>query len=196
MRWIIWTAVLTASLSAMAADDTNLLTTLRNGGFEAPSIITGAKEGDEPEGWFFFCSDRSHHVGVTDSRKHGGMQSLLFKAQTPTEAYEGFAQKFAVTPDDHHTLSVWVLNDPQDPMTGEAYGQVSIEWKDAKGVEISRTYSPAWSKDMSTTRWEKFSVEDYVPTNAVVGIAVITFFCRDSSGVGGFFVDDCELVRR
>ena len=139
MRWIIWTAVLTASLSAMAADDTNLLTTLRNGGFEAPSIITGAKEGDEPEGWFFFCSDRSHHVGITDSRKHGGMQSLLFRAQTPTEAYEGFAQKFAVTPDDHHTLSAWVLNDPQDPMTGEAYGEITDDPDKKAEGEMDKT---------------------------------------------------------
>ena len=189
-------AALIVSLSAWAGDETNILSTLRNVGFESPSIITGAKAGDEPENWFFFCSDKSRNVGITDARKRSGMQSLLFKAQTPTEAYEGFAQKFAVVPDDHYTFSAWVLNDPQDPLTGEAYGQVSIEWKDAKGVEISRTYSPAWSRDQSPTGWQKFSVDDYAPANAAVGIAVITFFCRDSSGVGGFFVDECELVRR
>ena len=192
----ICAAVLIVSLSARAGDETNLLATLRNAGFESPSIITGAKSGDEPENWFFFCSDNSRNVGITDARKHSGMQSLFFKAQTPTEAYEGFAQKFLMVPDGHYTFSAWVLNDPQDPMTGAAYGQVSIEWKDAKGVEISRTYSPAWSREASSTRWEKFSVDDYAPANAAVGIAVITFFCRDSSGVGGFFADDCELVRR
>jgi hypothetical protein len=193
---LIGVAVLGASLSVQAGDDTNLLATLSNVGFESPSIITGAKAGDEPENWFFFCSDKSKHVGITDARKHGGMQSLLFKAQTQAEAYEGFAQKFAAVQGGHYTFGAWILNDPQEPITGNGYGQVSIEWKDAKGVEISRTYSPAWGPEMPPARWEKFTVEDFAPTNAAVGIAVITFFCVDSAGVGGFFVDDCELFRR
>jgi hypothetical protein len=193
---LIGAAVLIVALSARAGDETNLLATLRNVGFEGPSIITGAKPGDEPENWFFFCSDNSRNVGITDARKRSGMQSLLFKAQTPAEAYEGFAQKFAVVPNGHYTFSAWILNDPQDPMSAGGYGQVSIEWKDAKEVEISRTYSREWSKESSSERWEKFSIEDDAPTNAAVGIAVITFFCRDSAGVGGFFVDECELTRR
>lgn len=189
-------AVLIVSLSARAGDETNLLATLSNGGFDSPSITDGAKAGDDPEKWFFFCSDNSRNVGITDARKREGVQSLLFKAQTPAEAYEGVAQKFAATPGHQYTFSAWVLNDPQDPMTGGGYGQVSIEWKDANELEISRTYSREWGREVSSERWEKFSVEDYAPTNAAVGIAVITFFCRDSAGVGGFFVDECELVRR
>lgn len=192
-----WVAVLVAAcVSVHAEQGSNVLTTLNNTGFEKPSITTGAKAGDEPASWFFFSSDSSRKVGITDMRKREGMQSLLFKAQTPAEAYEGFAQRFSVVPNSCYTFSVWVLNDPQDPVTSAGYGQISIEWKDAAEVELSRTYSPSWGADLVPNRWQRFSVEDCAPSNAVQGIAVITFFGRDSQGLGGFFVDECELVRR
>lgn len=194
MGWI-GAAVLLVSLSAWSDDNTNLLPTLSNGGFETPEITTGAKVGDEPAQWFFFSSDPSHKVGLTDARKRSGMQSLLFRAQATADAYEGFAQKFAATAGQRFTFTAWVLNDPQEPVAANSYGQLSLEWKDASGVEISRTYSAGWGASSSSDRWEKFSVSDVAPTNAAVGVAVVTFFGRDSAGIGGFFVDECELLR-
>ncbi|OQW96498.1 MAG: hypothetical protein BWK77_04435 [Verrucomicrobia bacterium A1] len=88
------------------------------------------------------------------------------------------------------------MNDPADPLVGATFGQISIEWKDSEGAEISRTFGSTWNFQLSASRWEKFVVDADAPENAVKATAVITLFSQDSKGMGSFYVDDCELTDR
>lgn len=71
-------------------------------------VSLSARADDEPEKWFFFCSDNSRNVGIIDARKSGRKFPRRRAAST-------------------HSACGFCLNDPQDPIAGEGYGQVSIE---------------------------------------------------------------------
>jgi hypothetical protein len=73
---------------------------------------------------------------------------------------------------------------------------VSLEWQDAEGKEISRNYGPIWNFELSPIRWEKFEVGAEAPEGAAMGVAVITFFSRDSDGYGTCYVDDAKFTRK
>lgn len=167
---------------------------LENPGFEAPSIAAGASEGDAPDQWFYFSSIAEDKDGITDRKKHDGMQSLIFESKEKFDAYAGFAQKFTAKAGHRYEFSVYAINDSSDPLTGESYGQVSIEWLGEDGQEIGRTYGPAWNFDLSPIRWEKFLVGDVAPEGAAQAQAVITFFSRDSEGFGTCYIDDSKIV--
>ena len=187
---------LAATMTCQAQNDTNASMTLVNTGFENPSIVGGAQPGAQADKWFFFSSAADQNVGVSDTRKKGGMQSLKFKAQTASNAYDGVAQKFLAKSGGHYTFTVYLMSDPTDPLVGGAYGQISIEWHDNTGKEISRVHGPTWNFELASSNWTKFLVEGDAPENTAAGMAVITFFSQDSNGRGTFYADDCELNSR
>lgn len=190
--------IICLSMVAMAANaqDVQLTETLANGGFEQPSISSGALAGAEPEGWFYFCSTSEKRSGVSDSKNKEGLQSLLFKAQSMTNAFEGYAFKFLAKAGNHYTFTVQVTPNPDDPMVAGAYGQISLEFQDETGKEIQRVHGPIWGPELSAGKWEKFLVETDGPENAVSGSAVISFFSSGSSGAGSFYADEAELSVR
>ncbi len=170
-----------------------LLPTLTNPGFETPSISTGAKEGDDAEKWFYFSSTPDRNGGISDARKKSGAQSAFLQAQQQIDAYQGLAQRFSAKPQTHYTFSVYVLKDPENSLTGGSFGQISIEWQDDKGVEITRVYGSTWNSQLSSSRWEKFTIEADTPDNVAMGVVVISFFAKDANGFGKFFIDDTDL---
>lgn len=170
--------------------------TLQNGGFESPDISTGGELMATPEPWFHFSSTPERKAGVSDARKRSGSQSVCFKAQEPQDSIQGLAQKFSVVAGKPYSFTIYVMSDPADPLVGAAFGQVSFEWRDATGKEVSRTYGPTWNFELSSTKWEQITVDADAPENATEGSAVITFFAKDCKGVGSFFVDDTELIYR
>ena len=190
--------IICLSMVAMAgyAQDEQVTEKISNGDFEQPSITSGALAGTEPEGWFYFCSTSDKRSGISDAKKKGGSQSLLFKAQSMTNAFEGYAHKFLAKPGNHYTFTVEVTSDPQDPMAAGAYGQISLEFRDQASTEIQRVHGPSWSTESLSGKWEKFLVEADAPEGAAEASVVITFFSLASSGAGSFYVDDAELAVR
>lgn len=170
--------------------------TLENPGFEKPDISSGAAVGAKPDAWFPFASTPVNKVGVSDARKKTGSQSLMFKAQTEPNAYQGMAQKFTAKSGAHYTFVIYAMGEANDPITGNAYGQIHFEFQDAAGKEIGRIHGPTWDFQLPSTRWEKFYVDADAPEGAASGSAVVTFFSQDCAGVGTFYVDDVELSTR
>ncbi len=176
--------------TALAAPDTT--PRLENPGFENPTV-TADSPGTLPEKWFYFSSTTNSTAGLTTRKKRSGTQSMFFKSQSVTDAYHGIAQKFPVTPGIRYEFTVYACNDATDPITGDAYGQVSIEWQDSAGTELSRTHGPTWNFELSPLRWQSFMVGDTAPEGAAVGVAVVTFFSRNSNGAGRFYIDDLKI---
>ena len=197
---ILLTGVLSLAVivTAMAQDQApqTAQVTLQNGGFESPDISKGAEQLATPDNWFHFSSTPEKKAGISDARKRSGSQSLCFKAQAPQDSFQGLAEKFIAVSGKPYTFTIHVMSDPSDPIVGAAFGQVSFEWRDATGKEITRTYGPTWTFELSSTKWEKITVDADAPDGATEGSAVITFFSKDCKGVGSFFVDDAELIYR
>lgn len=166
---------------------------LQNSGFEKPDIVGGAAVGTKPDLWFMFASGPVNKIGVSDARKKTGSQSLLFKALSETNAFEGVAQKFTAKAGTHYTFTIYAMGEANDPLAGASYGQIHFEFQDAAGKEILRIHGPTWDFQLPATRWEKFYVDADAPDAAASGSAVITFFSQDSGGLGTFYVDDVEL---
>lgn len=91
-------------------------------------------------------------------------------------------------------FTVYARASASPPLIGGAYGQVSLEWQDANGVEISRIHGPIWADDLSPDRWTKFTVTGTAPEGASHGVAVVTFFSKQAAGFGTCYVDDCTLT--
>ena len=118
---------------------------------------------------------------------------MCFQAQEPSDAFQGLAYKFPALSGKGYTFSLYVISDPANPVSGSSFGQISIEWRDATGKEIARNFGPTWNFELSSTQWERFTVNADAPAGAVEGSAVITFFAKDCKGAGSFFVDDTDL---
>lgn len=187
---------LAAPFSCTAQAPTNLALTLYNTSFERPSIIMGAMQGVEPKSWFYFSSNLERRGGISDLQRRTGMQSIVFKAQVGTTNYQGIAQRFRAMPGYRYTFAATALIDPQDPLVGDSYGQISLEFQDESGEEIARLYGSSINKDTPPGRWTRILVELDAPTNARLGVAVVTAFSRDERAIGTFYVDDCVLASR
>lgn len=193
---VISVVIIFLAISGLAQEKPELRATVLNVGFEAPSILNGADIGTVPDKWFPFSSTGENKSGITDERKRSGLQSFFFKCQKKADAYSGIAQKFMAVPGRRFEFSVFAISDPSDPLVGQAFGQLSLEWRDEAGVEITRNYGPAWNFDLSPIRWEKFMVGAAAPEGAVVGQAVLTFYSRDGEGFGKCYIDDSKLVKK
>lgn len=169
---------------------------LLNPGFEEPSIFNGALMGETPQDWFVFTSGDAQQIGITDQRKRSGRQACALKAAAKPDAYQGMTQRFNVTPGVRYEFSVFAINDATRNIAGEAFGQVSIEWHDASGKEVLRTYGPTWNFELSPIRWEKFMVGETAPEEAATATAVITYYTRDSQPGTGCYIDDAKITAR
>lgn len=176
-------AVLTASTVAAVQ--------LLNPSFEQPSASAGTAY---PAEWFVFASTNQALVTVTIAQRKDGLQSIRFNAQKEFDAFQGVAQRFLCTPGKSYTFTAYVRGDANSPLAGNSYGQISLEWQDSNGVEITRVYGAAWGAELKTDQWTKFSVSAIAPEGAYYGVAVITYFSKNSAGSGGFYVDDCQLT--
>ena len=190
---IIAMAAALFAAGAFAQGTSALLPKLQNSGYENPAIAAGAEPGGRPVGWLDFASDGGSVAGITDEKKRGGVQSILLKCQEKEDAFHGLYQKFAAAPNHRYTFSMYALNDANDPLVGNSYGQLGIEWKSSDGQEISRVHGPLWNFELSATRWEKFTVEGTAPEGAESGIATMTFFSKDSGGFGTCYIDDAAI---
>jgi hypothetical protein len=168
-------------------------TPLLNAGFESPEAST-PENYFPPESWTCFASKPGDKVGCTAKTKRTGSQSLVFKAPSSANAFEGTSQEFAITPSYHYGFTAYVTGDESDQLGAGSFGQVHIEWRSADGKEISRVYGPTWDLNLSSKRWERFFVEGDAPANAASGLVVVMFYSKNNPGRGTFYVDDCEFT--
>jgi hypothetical protein len=166
---------------------------LLNAGFESPEVTT-PENYFPPENWSCFASKPGDKVGCTAKTKRTGSQSLVFKAPSSANAFEGTSQEFAVTPSYHYAFTAYVIGDESDRLGAGSFGQVHIEWRAADGKEMSRVYGPIWDLNLSSTRWERFFVEGDAPDGAASGLVVVMFYSKNNPGHGTFYVDDCEIT--
>lgn len=166
---------------------------LLNSGFESPEVTAPANY-FSPENWNCFASEPGDKIGCTVKTKRTGNQSLLFKAPSSANAFEGAAQEFSVTPNYHCGFAAYVTADESDKLGASSFGQVHMEWRAANGKELARVYGPTWDINLSCRRWERYFVEGDAPTGATRGLVVIMFYSKNNPGQGVFYVDDCELA--
>ena len=166
---------------------------LVNASFESPEVTTPDNY-FPPESWICFASKPGDKVGCTARTKRTGSQSLVFKAPSAANGFEGASQEFAVTPSYHYGFTAYVIGDESDQLSAGSFGQVHIEWRDATGKEITRVYGPTWDINLSSKRWERFFVEGDAPAGAAGGLVVVMFYSKNNPGRGTFYVDDCEFT--
>lgn len=198
-RMTVW-SVLTGGVLAIASaapgfsqqlsDDTPPLV---NASFESPEVST-PENCFPPENWICFASKPGDKIGCTARTKRTGSQSLVFKAPSAANGFQGTSQEFAVTPNYHYGFTAYVTGDESDRLGAGSFGQVHIEWRAADGKEITRVYGPTWDLNLSSTRWERFFVEGDAPEGAASGLVVVMFYSKSNPGHGTFYVDDCEFT--
>jgi hypothetical protein len=79
---------------------------------------------------------------------------------------------------------------------GGARGQLSIEWKNAAGEEIERTWGPSWDDPVVFNGRPLQEMTATAPEGASTASFVITVFEGNAGGKGGFKIDNVEVVSR
>ncbi|HPF99759.1 MAG TPA: hypothetical protein PLE77_06800 [Kiritimatiellia bacterium] len=177
-----------AQSSIATASDTN--NTLFTSDFETPA----GEPGQLPESWELFTS-KLPCIGTEPSQRRSGLQSVKFTAQRIKDAHAGLFVKMPVDPRKKYIFSAHVMNSPLTPLSRSAYGQLGIEWHDAKGKEINRTLSDNWDDKTSRNRWEFFQIKTDPPPTATDAHFVIYIYDGDK-GDGSFLLDDVSIEER
>jgi hypothetical protein len=163
---------------------------LPNAGFEEPR---GSDSGD-PSGWTCWNSD---YNGIVTGKARTGIQSIYISSPPEPETHSGIYYHFnGVKPGAEYALSCYVINSDINPITGGAYGQLSIEWqkkgkdKDSNdiSVDITRAWGPTFGADLSASEWKLQTMTAVAPADADSCKFVIQFFNKD--GKGTFYADD------
>lgn len=184
MRCLFGAAVIILILSGSAYGEGNVVP---NASFEE---LKGF-DGENPAGWW---SWNSEHNGLTTAASRTGEQAVLISAEANNETHSGVLYRYRnVVPGKIYDFSCYVKNSTTDPITGGAYGQLSIEWlKNEK--ETERTWGATWGPDVSDTEWKKVEMTAIAPADADACNFVIQFFRKDGSG--GFYADDVMVEEK
>jgi hypothetical protein len=131
---------------------------------------------------------------LTTDAKRTGEQSAYLTAETKPDTHSGVLYRFrGVKPGTEYVFSCYVLNSSKDPITGGAYGQLSIEWlKNEK--EIDRTWGVVWGPDTSASEWKLVEMTAKAPADADACNFAIQLFRKDGSGT--FYADDVVVLEK
>lgn len=168
------------------AADPNLL---KNGNFEkhmSPNL---------PSAWQAFSSEKNHWYGTFSHEDAStGSSSVSFLNPDKKVDHQGLFQTVRVKAGQRFEFSVYVANNPDQPLGGLSHGQLSIEWVDAQGKELDRSWSQAWGSHASMEKWVRYAMVGTAPAKAVQGNFVITLFSEGETA-GGFVIDDAVVVK-
>ncbi len=188
--------VLVLCAGSAAANEENEKELLYNPGFEEPLIEPGFSL-NKPEGWLVFTSSPGKdRFRLTTEVFHSGDQALHVASQNERNSFQGLAQAIPVQEDTVYAFSVYVHNDPDEPLSGTVRAQMSIEWKNGHGEEIRRQWGPEWNRRLPRHRWEHFSMTARAPRDAVTGVFGITQFNEQRTMDGGAFYMDTVSVKQ
>ncbi|MDD5270628.1 MAG: carbohydrate binding domain-containing protein [Candidatus Omnitrophica bacterium] len=160
-----------------------------NASFEEPSGAAGG----EPAGWWSWNGD---YNGVTSDAAKTGAQSIYVSSEAKPECASGILYNFKpVTAGKTYSFSCYVRNSSKDPISGGAYGQVSLEWrKGDKEIDGTRTWGETWGPELSDSDWKLVNVSGAAPDGADSCNLVIQFFNKD--GKGTFYADDAVISEK
>lgn len=174
----------------------NLIT---NASFENPP----GYDDDDPRGWWSWNSDFN---GLTHEKYRKGGQSVYLSCPCEGEVQGVVFTYREVEPGKKYTFSCYAINSARDPIKGNVFGQISIEWrkrgigKDEDGndievdVEISRDWGPKFKPGLNAIKWTFFTMTATAPPEADNCNFVIQFF--NNGGSGKFFVDDVSAEKK
>lgn len=160
---------------------------LPNGSFE--NRPGGGNE--DPRNWGSWNSD---YNGIATNESRSGSQSIYLRCPKTNDVGGVFYTYKKIKPGKEYTFSCYAKNSLRDPVKGNAFGQISIEWqKKARDniVEISRSWGPTFGPELPLIKWTPFTMTAIAPPDADQCSFVIQFFNR-GDGSGELFVDDVE----
>jgi hypothetical protein len=179
-------AALVVAAPALHADEGANLA--KDPGFEEPG------SGDQfLLNWVFYTS-KDRNIALTNNPVHSGTSSVRLWTQGRKDAHLGISQEHEVIPKGKYTFRVFVMNDKDDKLGGTAVGNLSIEWFDAEGAEISRAFSKEWTSHLSKLRWQEVEVSAKAPLYATKVKFVIILRDGLKIGEGGIYVDDASIT--
>lgn len=145
---------------------------------------------DNPRDWGAWNSDFN---GLTNEAHRLGSQSAYFSCPYQGEIEGMFFIYKAVKPGKEYIFSCYVINSVKNPVKGNAFGQISIEWK-RKNAEITRSWGPTFGSEVSALKWTPFTMTAIAPSEADSCNFVIQFF--NNGGSGKLFVDDVSAEEK
>lgn len=172
---------------------------ISNESFDNPP---GYKHAD-PRDWWSWNSDFN---GLTSEEHRWGSQSVYFSCPHQGEVQGMVFTYKAVKPGKQYIFSCYAKNSTKVPIKGNAFGQISIEWrkkkmgkdKDGKDIEvydeISRSWGPTFGPELHALKWTFFTMTATAPPKADNCNFVIQFF--NNGGSGKFFVDDVSAEEK
>ncbi|MFA5338650.1 MAG: carbohydrate binding domain-containing protein [Candidatus Omnitrophota bacterium] len=163
---------------------------LRNESFENRP---GFKD-ETPLDWGSWNSDYNG-ISTTESRR--GQQSVYINCPKQNDSTGIFFTNKKVKPGNRYKFTAHFLNYAPDPVSGNAFGQLHIEWrkttkdKDNKDVvtELGRDYGPMFESGTPTMKWTAITMSAIAPVDADNCNFVVEFLNKEN-GSGRFYVDD------
>ncbi len=157
-------------------------------------ILNGSFE--NPKGWSAWNSE---YNGLLPNEFRKGSQSVYLSCPKENDATGIFFAYTNAKPGKAYTFSCYVKNSPDDPIRGNAFGQLSIEWrkkdkdKDGKdiSIEISRDWGPKFGPELSNIRWVPVTMTATAPPDTDSCNFTVQLFNK-GGGNGRLFVDDVE----
>ena len=151
---------------------------------------------ETPRDWGSWNSD---YNGLSTIVHRKGQQSVYFTSPKQGDSTGILWTYKNVKTGDKYTFSAYAMNCAEDPISGNAFGQLSIEWrkttkdKDNKELqlEISRDFGPKFGPELSSMRWTFFTMSAVAPVDADNCNFVIQFFNKENGG-GKYFADDAS----
>jgi len=162
---------------------------IKNGNFEK------RKDSSLPQDWMLFSDNKNLSfggMGKDDASK--GNSCVVFSNSKKKTSFQGLFQTLKVKSGEQIEFNIYVKNNPENPLVGGSHGQLSIEWYDAQGKEISRSWSQSWGSNLSKDKWVEYSLTDLAPSKAVKANLAITLF-PEGETTGGFLADDAAAKK-
>ena len=178
------------------AEKTNLLA---NGSFEAPvtngpATSTATVAPLAPDKWLGFARDvDSVNLTVSARQSTAGRQAAHLRSNKVANSFHGMGQVIPVQKGSTYRFAVQARNDPADKMQGTTRAQISIEWQDASGREIDRTWGPDFGPSLSPDQWKAFEMTGKAPAGAARAHFVVTMHEGDQPGGGGVYIDNATV---
>lgn len=123
-------------------------------------------------------------------------KALRLEARGEFGAYQGFFQIVLVKPGKKYAFTATVLNDRDALLQPGAVGVLSVEWKDAWGVELMRDEEQAWDHTLPSADWTAARIVVTAPPKAVYGHFVLLQKDLADGGGGAFYVSRVSVIEK
>lgn len=172
----LFRVLLGIAASVSLASTATAANVLINPGFESPSTAPGVEYPGGGDGWTAFGGVFTVNSAVVTP--FAGDQSLKMFAGP-----SGVFQQFSATPGQEWNGGAWILNDPNDPMSGGQVAAINIEWLDAGQNQIGFISNGTFDATSPQGEWTLQTITGIAPEDTA--LARLTLITGDFLG-GGF----------